>query len=48
VANTVPARRRPAAVLAALQQVACQAVSLKGARGEAEDMASELLNDLDG
>jgi hypothetical protein len=48
LANTVPARRRPAAVLAALQQVACHAVSLRGPRGEAEDIARPLMIKLGG
>jgi hypothetical protein len=41
--NTVPALRKPAAVLDALQQVVSHAALLKGARGEAEEAAEALL-----
>jgi hypothetical protein len=40
--NTVPALRKPAAVLDTLQQVVCQASTLKGVRGEAEEMVEAL------
>jgi hypothetical protein len=39
----VPARRKPAAVLDALQQVVSSTVTVKGVRGEAEEMAADLL-----
>jgi hypothetical protein len=41
--NSVPARRKPAAVLDALQQVVSSTVTVKGVRGEAEEMAADLL-----
>jgi hypothetical protein len=41
--NTVPARRKPAAVLDALQQVVSSAPALKGVRGEAEEVVEALL-----
>jgi hypothetical protein len=44
LANTVSARRQPAAVLTALTQVISHATSLKGVRGEAESMVDTLLN----
>jgi hypothetical protein len=44
--NTVPAQRKPAAVLDALQQVVCQATTVKGVRGEAEPVAEALLDRL--
>jgi hypothetical protein len=47
LANTVPARRRPAAVLTALQQVVTHATSLKSARGEADHVVDRLLERLD-
>jgi hypothetical protein len=40
--NTVPALRKPAAVLDTLQQVVCHAPTLKGVRGEAEEMVEAL------
>lgn len=43
LANSVPARRRPAEVLAALQQVASQATAVKGARGEAGPVVEAIL-----
>lgn len=43
LANTVPARRKPVAALAALQQVAAHAAALKGTRGEADQTAEALL-----
>jgi hypothetical protein len=45
--NTVPAQRKPAAVLDALQQVVCQATTLKGVRGEAGPVAEALLDCLE-
>jgi hypothetical protein len=41
--NTVPARRRPKASLAALRQVVSAAPVIRGARGEAREMAETLL-----
>jgi len=41
--NTVPARRRPKASLAALRQVVAAAPVIRGARGEAREMAETLL-----
>jgi hypothetical protein len=41
--NTVPARRRPKAVLRTLRATVERAPVLKGARGEAEDVASQIL-----
>jgi hypothetical protein len=43
LSNTVPARLRPAASVAALQRVVSRAVILKGARGEAEAMVAKLI-----
>ena len=40
LANTVPARDRPAEALAALQRVVSTAPVLKGSRGEAADVKS--------
>jgi hypothetical protein len=47
VANTVPALRRPAAVMDTVQHVVRQADALKSARGEAETAAAALLDRLD-
>ena len=44
LANTVAARRRPKAALAALQQVVSHAPILKGGRGEAEEMIEAILD----
>jgi hypothetical protein len=41
--NTVPARRAPRRAIAALRAVALEAVTLRGARGEAADLAGDLL-----
>lgn len=43
LANTVPARRRPAEVLATLEKVVRGATVLRGARGEARDAARKIL-----
>jgi hypothetical protein len=43
LANTLPARRRPERVLDTLSQVASKARILGGTRGEAEEMARQLL-----
>lgn len=43
LANTLPARRRPARVLDTLTRVASQAVVLRGPRGEAEQTAGHIL-----
>jgi hypothetical protein len=43
LANTVPARTRPAAALSVLQRVVSQAATLKGKRGEADEVAAQLL-----
>ena len=48
LADTVPARRRPAAAFATLRQVACHAPALKGTRGEAQDLAPALLEHVRG
>jgi hypothetical protein len=48
LANTVPARSRPAAALATLQQVVTQATALKGWRGEAEAAVEAILNGMQG
>jgi hypothetical protein len=45
--NTVPAQRKPAAVLDALQQVVSHATTLKGVRGEAGPVAAALLKRLE-
>jgi len=47
LANTVPARERPAAALAALQQAVLHAPVLKGTRGEAAEVADLLLENLE-
>ncbi len=44
LANTVPARRRPAAVLETLSRAAAAAPFLKGVRGEAAETAGHLLS----
>ena len=46
LANTVPARERPAAALAALQRVVVAAPVLKGPRGEASEVADALLENV--
>jgi hypothetical protein len=46
LANTVPARQRPAAALAALRQAVAEASILKGMRGEAEEVAGVLLENV--
>jgi hypothetical protein len=46
LANTVPARERPAAALAALQRAVVAAPVLKGARGEASEVAGVLLENV--
>ena len=46
LANTVPARERPAAALLALQQAVRHAPVLKGTRGEAAEVADLLLKNL--
>lgn len=43
LANTVPARRRPKAALATLRQVALGAQIISGNRGEARQMAEDLI-----
>jgi hypothetical protein len=43
LAHTVPARLRPEASLASLERAVARAVVVKGERGEAEDLAAELL-----
>lgn len=45
--HTVPVRRRPESALATLERVVSQAVVLRGARGEAEGVASSLLERLE-
>src|SRR5262249_40566377 len=47
LAHTVPAQRRPKEALAALREVALGAVTLKGARGEAEDVVTRLSERID-
>ena len=47
LANTVSARRDPLAALHTLEKVAARAVVLKGARGEAEKIAPEILRRLE-
>jgi hypothetical protein len=47
LAHTVPARSRPAAALATLERVVAQATTLKGTRGEADEVAKRLLAALD-
>lgn len=44
LANTVSARRQPASALAMLQRVATHAVTVKGGRGEAKEVAPRLLD----
>ncbi len=46
-ANTIPARRRPAAALGAIQRVVSQASIMGGARGEADTTAAAILQSLD-
>jgi hypothetical protein len=46
LANTVPARTRPAAALEALQQVVAHATTVRGIRGEAEETVDALLRNL--
>jgi len=46
--TAVPALRKPAEVLDTLQQVVSHAPSLKGARGEADEMVEALLKRLEG
>jgi hypothetical protein len=46
LANTVPARERPAAALATLQRALVAAPVLKGIRGEASEVADVLLEDV--
>lgn len=46
LAHTVPARRRPKAALATLEQVALQAPTLKGNRGEAGETVRAILDRL--
>lgn len=43
LSNTVPARERPAQAMAAVRQAAAPALVLEGDRGEAAEIASELL-----
>ena len=45
--NTIPAQRRPKAVLRTLHAVTGQATTLKGARGDAEGLARRILGKLD-
>jgi len=47
LANTVPARRRPADALAALHRAVSQAVAMRGARGEALETAAAILRTLE-
>jgi hypothetical protein len=47
LANTVSARRQPAVAFRTLQQVAAEALIIKGARGEARDVAPRLLTYLE-
>jgi hypothetical protein len=46
MANTVPARTRPAAALEALQRVVAHATTVRGVRGEAEETVDALLRTL--
>ena len=46
LANTVPAREKPAAALAALRQAVLRAPVLKGTRGEAAEVADLLLENV--
>jgi hypothetical protein len=43
LAHTVPARLRPEASLASLEQAVARATVLRGARGEAREVAQSLL-----
>jgi|SRR5215813_7950626 len=43
LSNTVSARRKPEQALATLQQVAATAMTLKGVRGDAKDIATRIL-----
>jgi hypothetical protein len=47
LANTVPARTRPAAALAVLHQAAAGATVLRGVRGEADHLVGAILQNLD-
>jgi len=47
LAHTVPARLRPRAAMTTLRKVVAGAIVLKGPRGEAEEMADVLLNQLE-
>jgi hypothetical protein len=47
LSNTVPARARPAAALATLQQVVARSAAQKGRRGEAEQTATAILAQLE-
>jgi hypothetical protein len=47
LAHTVPARLRPEASLAALERAVARATVLKGARGEARELAEILLRSLE-
>jgi hypothetical protein len=47
LANTVSARRQPEVALDTLRQVTTQAVVLKGARGEAAEVAASILESLE-
>lgn len=46
VENTVPIRRRPLSALSALKPVAAVATTLRGARGEATELATKLLSQM--
>jgi hypothetical protein len=46
LANTVPARRKPATVIATLDRAVSGTVALKGPRGEAEETATYILDQL--
>ncbi|HKZ31159.1 MAG TPA: hypothetical protein VJ648_02260 [Vicinamibacteria bacterium] len=48
LAHTVPARLRPAASLGALERAVARAVVVKGERGEATELATRLLRQLEG
>ncbi|MGA9773210.1 MAG: hypothetical protein WBV94_29535 [Blastocatellia bacterium] len=43
LANTIPARRKPEAVMATLEKIVSQALVLKGARGEAQETVRMIL-----
>ena len=47
LAHAVPAHRKPSAVLSTLKQVVLNAPTLKGARGEAEEIAESVLERAD-